>query len=99
MSYRVTAPLVVAKDEKGADVYLYEGAPVPDNVTGEQLTRLAADGMIAGHSPGGSGDARPAQAEVKAAWVDFAVTRGADRGEAEAATKQDLVDRYGDDDG
>jgi hypothetical protein len=36
----------------------------------------------------------PAKADAKAVWVDYAVTQGADRDEAEAATKADLVDRY-----
>lgn len=38
---------------------------------------------------------RPAQSDNKAAWVDYAVTQGADRDEAEAGTKQQLVDTYG----
>lgn len=37
----------------------------------------------------------PAKSDNKTAWVDYAVTRGAERGEAEAMTKADLVERYG----
>ena len=37
----------------------------------------------------------PAKADAKAAWVDYAVARGADRDEAEAQTKAELVDTYG----
>lgn len=37
---------------------------------------------------------RPAQVAAKSQWVDYAVARGADRSEAEALTKQDLVDAY-----
>lgn len=44
--------------------------------------------------PEGSG--RPAVADNKATWVDWAVSQGLDRDEAEAATKADLIDRYGD---
>lgn len=39
--------------------------------------------------------ARPAQAANKDAWVDFAVSQGADRDEAEAKTKAELIDAYG----
>lgn len=43
-----------------------------------------------------SGAGRPAKAAEKAAWVDFAVAQGADRAEAEASSKQDLIATYGD---
>lgn len=38
---------------------------------------------------------KPAKADSKATWVDYAVSQGADRDEAEASTKQQLVDTYG----
>lgn len=38
---------------------------------------------------------KPTKADSKAAWVDYAVSIGADRDEAEAGTKQQLVDTYG----
>lgn len=38
---------------------------------------------------------RPAKADAKAAWVDWAVTCGADRAEAEASTKDELITAYG----
>lgn len=37
----------------------------------------------------------PPRAANKAAWVDFAVSQGADRAEAEAMPKDDLVATYG----
>ena len=40
---------------------------------------------------------RPAQADNKAAWVDWAVAQGADREDAEASTKADLIELYGSD--
>lgn len=39
-------------------------------------------------------DTKPAKADNKAAWVDYAVEQGAEREEAEAMTKADLVERY-----
>ena len=37
----------------------------------------------------------PAQSALKSEWVDHAVASGADRDEAEAMTKQELIDTYG----
>lgn len=37
----------------------------------------------------------PAQVAPKAAWVDYAVAQGADRGQADAMTKQELIATYG----
>lgn len=37
----------------------------------------------------------PKKNDNKAAWVDFAVSQGADRDEADSATKNDLIDKYG----
>lgn len=45
--------------------------------------------------PASSG--RPAQADNKAAWVDWAVSQGVDREEAETATKAELIELYGSD--
>ena len=38
---------------------------------------------------------RPAQADPKAAWIDWAVSQGADADEAEALTKAELIEFYG----
>jgi hypothetical protein len=38
----------------------------------------------------------PAQADNKATWIDWAVSQGADPDEAEALTKAELVEFYGD---
>lgn len=60
------------------------------------------DDLPEGSGGAGSGpDAvgRPARAARKADWVAYAVAQGADRTEAEASTKDDLVTAYGGDDG
>jgi hypothetical protein len=41
------------------------------------------------------GDRPPARNEPKAAWVDWAVSQGADRAAAEAMSKDALVAEYG----
>jgi hypothetical protein len=45
--------------------------------------------------PGEGDPIRPAQSAVKADWIDYAVAHGADRQQAEAMTKDDLVQKYG----
>lgn len=40
---------------------------------------------------------QPTSRDAKAVWVDYAVSQGADRDEAEDLTKADLVDLYGED--
>jgi hypothetical protein len=42
----VTAPLVVVKDETGADLYLHRGDVVPDATLGTLLERLLSQGLI-----------------------------------------------------
>lgn len=50
------------------------------------------------HDPAPPTLERPAQADLKAAWVEWAVRCGADRAEAEATNKADLIAAYGRDD-
>ena len=40
---------------------------------------------------------RPADSANKPAWVEFAVSQGAERDAAEPMTKQELIDEYGQD--
>lgn len=58
-----------------------DGARVALDANG--LPRLADDGPTA-----------PAKSDNKQAWVDYAVTQGADPAEAEAMTKADLINQY-----
>lgn len=65
---QVIVPLVVAKQEDGSDVYLYQGVPVPKTVPEDEVKRLKAGGFIktfkveeppagdAGDGGSGSGD-------------------------------------------
>jgi hypothetical protein len=52
-----------------------------------------------GAAPASDGDGEaakaPARNESKAVWVDWAVSQGADRGAAEAMTKEELVTEFG----
>lgn len=62
----------------------------------EDAAAAEAFAMTAAGAAGGPGVEAPAKSASKGEWVDYAVAQGADRDEAEAATKDDLVDRYGD---
>lgn len=47
MAYTVTAPLVIARQDDGRDVYLYAGADVPSNIGRDEVKRLREGGFIA----------------------------------------------------
>jgi hypothetical protein len=44
-------------------------------------------------------DKAPARNATTDAWVHYAVSKGADPDDAEALTRDELIDRYGDSDG
>lgn len=100
MGYIVTAPLVIAKDEQGRDLYLYGGTEVPSSVRGEQLGRFTDEGMIAKveEQPDGSGSP-PARSASKADWVVYATSDAAgdlrlSEADADAATRDELAERF-----
>jgi hypothetical protein len=74
--------------------------PLPDGIAQRlakgDLTRVNEDGSPYEQPTPQPEQEPPAKTASKAAWVDYAVdARAADRTEAEAMTKADLVDRYG----
>lgn len=77
-----TPPPVTVVDDDGEAVHdeASGDAPEPAQQSGEPAAAEAP---------------RPIQSGPKSAWVDFAVSKGATREEAEAATKQELIVRYG----
>ena len=94
----VTAPLVIVSDAEGKQTYLYTGALVPDFVTAERLEQLAADGVIADTAPAAEPDdteKAPGKSASKATWVEYAVSQGMDATEAEALTRDDLAEKFG----
>jgi hypothetical protein len=96
MSYRVTAPCVIAKDQGGHSHHFYEGAGIPW-LSDVQAKHLLDENMVAvvdGASEP-TDDGPPPKAAPKDAWVDFAVSKGGDRAEADALTKQELIELYG----
>ncbi|MFP8960031.1 hypothetical protein ACLIYP_05580 [Streptomyces nanhaiensis] len=67
-----------------------------DTALGEALRSLPGIECVSAPAPGG-GDPleRPAKSATKGDWVAYAVASGADRETAEAATKDELIERYG----
>lgn len=91
MSYLVTAPLVLAKDQEGHTHHRYQDAVI-DWLSDEQASHLLAEGMV---EKVDGGDGPPAKTAPKPEWVAFAVSKGADEAEANALNKPDLIDLYG----
>ena len=59
------------------------------------VTEAVADRRIASGRWKSAGNTGPSESDLKAVWVDHAVSQGADRDEAEAMTKAQLVEQFG----
>lgn len=101
--YVVTAPLVVTKDEAGADVYLYSGAPVPSIVPAAAVKALADLKMVtavrsttqASTTSGAQATGGvPNKSAAVGDWRAYAVSQGLTAEEAEALTKDQLQERF-----
>lgn len=46
MAYRVKAPLVIVRDESGAQQYFYAGAVLPDGLDKEHVKQLADEKLL-----------------------------------------------------
>ena len=82
--YVAKAALVIAKDEQDRDIYIYEGSPVPDNVTKESVERLLAEDFIAAVDAPPT-DEEKAEQEKAAADLKAANDKVAADAKAEAA--------------
>lgn len=100
MTFIATAPLVLVKNQSGQVDYAYQGDVIPW-LSGEQKKRFLDEGFVkelgegAGDPGADPSDGPPAKVAAKAEWVAFAVSQGANEAEAEALTKQELVELYG----
>ncbi|GAB5013903.1 hypothetical protein MAHJHV65_09950 [Mycobacterium avium subsp. hominissuis] len=110
MAYRVTAPLVVAKDREGRNHHCYAGAII-HWLGPEQRDRWLRLGLVeeigdtppaaaAADSPaaGGAGPAKPAKTAPVEKWADYGASLGHDRDELLALgkqNKQELIDLLG----
>jgi hypothetical protein len=94
MAFKVTAELVLAKDQSGQIHHRYRGDSIAW-LSPEQKAHFLAENLVEEGSSADS-DGPPAKTAPKAEWVAFAVSKGADGDEAEGLTKQELQDLYGD---
>lgn len=97
MGHFVNAPLVVARQENGTDIYLYQGAPVPPSVKADEVKRLVADGLLTKNAEEAADDSEPkapAKSASKEDWVTYAQAKG--DADAESKTKEQLVSDHGD---
>lgn len=85
--------------QRGAGGHVAEREqPEPGSDREKELEALAKDGASDWHRVEPAAPAepkRPGKTDNKAAWVDWAVAEGAERIEAEKATKDDLIKAYG----
>jgi hypothetical protein len=101
MTYTVTAPLVIVRPTDddgriaGPDVYVYEGGTLPDFVKGDNLQSLLDSKMVEESKAADTGDGPPAKSANKPEWEAYAVSQGMSEEDAHAATKDDLVEKFG----
>lgn len=87
--------------ERGAGAHVAERVqPEPGSDEDKRLRGLADDPAsdwrrVDEPAAEPAAPSRPAKNAAKGAWVDWAVVQGADRAEAEKASKDDLIEKYG----
>ncbi|WP_280410694.1 hypothetical protein [Nocardia asiatica] len=94
-------PQIIATGSGSGEGNVNPGAGVGGGESGQ----TPPDSDAAGATPQATGDgdlgnnsdepARPAQTGAKALWVDYAVARGMEREEAEAMTRAELIEKFG----
>lgn len=106
MPYRVIAPLLIIKDEAGRNHHTYHGG-VAHYLNDEQKAHFLRLGLVEEVGVEAKPDpvehdeskpapkGKPAKAASEAAWVDYAVSQGFSREEAEAKSKQELIEALG----
>lgn len=91
------APLVLVKTQTGQVDYHYQGSFIPW-LSDEQRDRFLAEELVveadADDVPQGAD--KPKKTATQKAWADYAVSQGADRAEADSATREELIELYGD---
>lgn len=106
MGYKVKAALVIAANQNGDRIYTYKDGVIPwlsdedaERMVAEDLVEEVSDDEVAADEPDSDDDdgevAKPHQASTKDAWVEYAVSKGASKDDAEAATKADLIAKFG----
>lgn len=101
MPYRVTAPLLVVKDQSGRNHHTYHGATIHylNDEQRNHFLRLNLIEELEEETPATPDEAtvsgKPPRVASKDQWVNYAVSQGLSREEAEAKSKQELIDALG----
>ncbi len=97
-NYTAIIPLVIAKDETGRDVYIYQDFPVPENVTAASIKRLLDEKFIAKVEAPASGEPKEVvipDGDPSDAWTKDQLTAYAARESIDvsaAKNKPDLLE-------
>lgn len=108
MTYAVTAPLVIVKDDEGTMHHVYFGGRIPANADEEHVKQLLEGEMIeeVQDAPDEAQDATPDEPQRpdgragREKWAEYAKLRGASEDEVKpesegGLSKADLVEKYG----
>jgi hypothetical protein len=97
MSYRVTVPLVLARDKERKVHERYQDAVIDwlDDDQKRHFLEAALVEQVGSPTVVDNDDGPPLKTAPKEDWVAFAVSKGADEAEANALNKPDLIDLYG----
>jgi hypothetical protein len=104
VSYLVTAPLVIAKDQAGQLHHMYAGSVIPwlSDVQRDHFLDLHLVEELGSSDPSDDdemdeevGDQPPPKSGTLAAWKKWALSKGASPDDVETLTKADLIELYG----
>lgn len=98
--YKAGAVVLPGEREVAAAAFAraqYEAAlaALPDAIRAQVLADVSATASPKAESAADPVAEKPKRVSPKEEWVAYAVARGADHGEAEASTKEDLITRFG----
>lgn len=104
MFYTVTKPLIVVRDELGAQHMFYEGASFSsEGLDKDHVEQLEEEGFIEEReepelpeNAGDQGDGAPTKSASKGDWEAYARSQGATDEDLDGLTKDELVAKYGD---
>ncbi len=93
MTWKVTAPLALAADERGQTHHVYAGGVI-DWLSDAQRDHFLAEGLVvevdtAAAAPGAAGDGKPDEHATKAALIDWLVDN-AEHADGSAYTEAEL---------
>lgn len=91
-------PGLILQDDKGIWAQFVRGEfETTDPAVVKRLTALPdSEGVRTADAPASSGGTAPAKSAAKPDWVAWAVQCGADQASAEGATRDQLIEQFGD---